>query len=72
MFAKDKEAYVLIWFILKIGGAESVGFFKEVTGFDFESEVIEIKWFMFNGRMDIIKAMGNSKWFDIELKCGVD
>ena len=50
MPANDKEAHVPIWFTLKIGGAEAAGFFKEATGFDSESEVIEIKRSMPNGR----------------------
>ena len=72
MPANDKEAHVPIWFTLKIGGAEAAGFFKEATGFDSESEVTEIKRSMPNGRTDVIKAMGNTKWGDIELKRGVD
>ena len=72
MPAKDKEAHVPIWFTLKIGGAEAAGFFKEATGFDSESEVTEIKRSMPNGKTDIIKAMGNNKWSDIELKRGID
>src|ERR687886_722768 len=68
MPVKDKEAHVPIWFTLKIGGAEAAGFFKEATGFDSESEVTEIKRSMPNGRTDIIKAMGNSKWSDGKLK----
>ena len=72
MPAKDKEAHVPIWFQLKIGGAEAAGFFKEATGFDSESEVTEIKRSLPNGRTDVIKAMGNTKWGDIELKRGVD
>ena len=72
MPANDKEAHVPIWFTLKIGGAEAAGFFKEATGFDSESEVTEIKRSLPNGRTDVIKAMGNTKWGDIELKRGVD
>ena len=62
MPANDKEAHVPIWFTLKIGGAEAAGFFKEATGFDSESEVTEIKRSMPNGKTDVIKAMGNTKW----------
>ena len=50
MPANDKEAHVPIWFTLKIGGAESAGFFKEATGFDSESETTEIKRSMPNGQ----------------------
>jgi phage tail sheath protein FI len=56
MPANDKEAHVPIWFTLKIGGAESAGFFKEATGFDSESEVTEIKRSLPNGRTDVIEA----------------
>ena len=35
-------------------------------------EVTEIKRSMPNGKTDVIKAMGNTKWGDIELKRGVD
>src|SRR5215204_428256 len=72
MPANDKEAHVPIWFTLSIGGAESAGFFKEVKGFDSESEVSEIKRSLPNGRTDVIKAMGNLKWSDIELTRGID
>ena len=72
MPANDKEAHVPIWFKMVIGGAEAAGFFKEATGFDSESEVTEIKRSLPNGRTDVIKAMGNTKWGDIELKRGVD
>ena len=68
----DKEAHVPIWFTLKIGGAEAAGFFKEATGFDSESETSEIKRSLPNGKTDVIKVMGNTKWGDIELKRGVD
>ena len=72
MPANDKEAHVPIWFTLQIGGAEAAGFFKEATGFDSESEAVEIKRSLPNGKTDVIKAMGNTKWGDIELKRGVD
>ena len=72
MPAIDKEAHVPIWFTLKIGGAETAGFFKEATGSDSESETTEIKRSMPNGKTDVIKAMGNTKWGDIELKRGID
>jgi phage tail-like protein len=47
-------------FRLAIGGAESVGLFKEVTGFDSEVEVAAFD------------AEGKPKWSDIELKRGVE
>jgi phage tail-like protein len=72
MPANDKEAHVPVSFTLKISGAESTGIFREATGFDSESEVAEIRRSLPNGRTDIIKAAGNTKWGDIELKRGVD
>ena len=72
MPANDKEAHVPIWCALKIGGAEAAVLFKEATGFDSESEVSETKRSLPNGRTDVIKAMGNTKWSDIELRRGVD
>ena len=72
MPANDKEAYVPIYFTLKIGGAEAAGFFKGATGFDNESETAEIKRSLATGKTDIIKAPSNQKWSDIELKRGVD
>jgi phage tail-like protein len=72
MPAKDKEAPVAVSFKLKISGTESAGVFKEATGFDSESEVSEIKRSLPNGRTEVVKAAGNTKWSDIELKRGVD
>jgi phage tail-like protein len=72
MPANPKEAHVPVWFTLKIGGAESAGFFKEATGFDSESETSEIKTSFGAGPNHSIKVQGNSKWSDIELKRGID
>ena len=73
MPANDKEAHVPIWFTLKIGGAEAAGFFKEATGFDSESpRSPRSSGRCPTGATDVIKAMGNTKWGDIELKRGVD
>ena len=72
MPANAKKADVPVSFRLRIGGAESAGVFKEATGFDSASEVSEIRRSLPNGRTDVIKAMGNTKWGDIELKRGVD
>jgi phage tail-like protein len=72
MPANPKEAHVPVWFTLKIGGAESAGFFKEATGFDSESETTEIKTSFGNGPNHTIKVNANSKWGDIELKRGID
>jgi hypothetical protein len=56
---------------LAIGGAEAAGFFKEATASGYTSGVTamtSVKRSLPNGRTDIIKAMGNNKWGDIELK----
>jgi phage tail-like protein len=68
----DKEAYVANSFLLKIGGAENAGLFREVTGFDSEYEVAEMKRQTPNGKVDVIKVPANRKWSNIELKRGVD
>jgi phage tail-like protein len=72
MPARDKGASVPVSFRLKIGDAEAAGLFKEATGFDSESEVAEIKRSTPDGRTEVIKAPGNTKWGDIELKRGID
>jgi phage tail-like protein len=72
MPANDKEAYVANSFLLKIGGAEAAGLFREVTGFDSEYEVAEMKRAMPNGKVDVIKVPANRKWSNIELKRGID
>jgi phage tail-like protein len=72
MPANDKEAHARASFTLKIGGKESAGTFEEATLFDAGSEASEIKRSLPMGRTDVIKAMGNTKWGDIELKRGTD
>ena len=57
-------------FTLKIGGAEA-GTFEEATALASHSQAAQIKRSMPNGRTDVIKAMGNTKWGDIELKRGI-
>jgi hypothetical protein len=54
---------------LAIGGAESAGFFKEATGFDSAGAFAESapsRRSGSNGRTDVIKAQGNTKWGHIE------
>ena len=72
MPANDKEAYVANSFQLKIGGAENAGLFREVTGFDSEYDMAEMKRQTPNGKVDTIKVPGQRKWSNIELKRGVD
>jgi phage tail-like protein len=59
-------------FRLQVGGREAIGQFREVSGLDTESEIIEQKEVDANGRPVIVKVSGNPKWSNIELKRGVD
>ena len=60
------------YFRLTLGGKESVGVFKEASGFDSETEVIEHKAIDENGRPHTRKVAGGIKWSNITLKRGVD
>jgi hypothetical protein len=56
---------------LSIGGAEAAGFFTESTASASAADATGMRSVtrtLPNGRTDIIKAMGNAKWGDIELK----
>jgi hypothetical protein len=56
---------------IAIGGAEAAGFFKEATDFEYEGDATEIaatRRSLPNGKTDAIKAMGYTKWGDIELR----
>ena len=59
-------------FRLTVGGKEAIGQFREVSGLDSESEIVEHKEVDKNGKPVIIKVPGNLKWSNIELKRGVD
>ena len=59
-------------FKLILGGKESVGMFREISGLDDESEIIEQKEADQNGNPLIVKVPGNLKWSNIELKRGID
>ncbi len=59
-------------FTLQIGGKESSGQFREVSGLDAESEIVEQKETDANGNPIIVKVPGGMKWSNIELKRGVD
>ena len=59
-------------FRLQVGGRESIGQFREVSGLDTENEIIEQKEVDANGRPVIVKVSGNPKWSNIELKRGID
>ena len=54
-----------------IGGAEAAGFFKEASDIEYATQgaaPASLRRSLPNGRTDIIKAMGNTKWNDIDLK----
>ena len=59
-------------FRLNVGGKEAIGQFREVSGLDTESEIIEQKEVDAQGKPTIVKVSGNPKWSNIELKRGVD
>jgi phage tail-like protein len=59
-------------FRLNVGGKEAIGQFREVSGLDTESEIIEQKEVDAQGKPMIVKVSGNPKWSNIELKRGVD
>jgi phage tail-like protein len=59
-------------FRLNLNGHESVGVFRECSGLDSETEVIEHKSVDNKGLPFIRKVPGASKWSNITLKRGVD
>jgi phage tail-like protein len=59
-------------FRLNVGGKEAIGQFREVSGLDTESEVIEHKEVDANGAQRTVKVSGAPKWSNIDLKRGID
>ena len=59
-------------FRLTLAGKEAVGQFREVSGLDSESEIVEQKEVDAQGNPTVIKVNGNLKWSNIELKRGID
>jgi phage tail-like protein len=57
---------------LTLGGNESCGVFKEASGFDSETDVLEHKATDANGRPYTRKVAAGLKWSNITLKRGVD
>ena len=60
------------YFRLDLAGHESIGSFRECTGLDSETSVIEHKAIDENGRPVVRKVPGETKWSNITLKRGVD
>ena len=67
-----KEPRPASFFRLKLGGHESVGVFQQVSGLDSETEVVEHKAVDEQGRPQVRKVAGQTKWSNISLKRGVD
>jgi len=59
-------------FRLTIAGKESIGMFRECSGLDTESEIVEHKEVDANGNVKTVKVPGAAKWSNIELKRGID
>ena len=59
-------------FRLDIGGKEAIGSFRECTGLDSETTVIEHTSVDANGNPIVRKVPGPLKWSNITLKRGVD
>jgi len=59
-------------FRLNIGGKESIGMFRECSGLDSETTVIEHTSIDDQGRPIVRKVPGPVKWSNITLKRGVD
>ena len=60
------------FFMLNVGGKESAGMFREVSGLDSETDVVEQKSVDSKGIPTIRKVPGAHKWSNITLKRGVD
>ena len=59
-------------FKLTLAGKEAMGQFREVSGLDSESEIVEQKEVDANGHPVVLKVNGNHKWSNIEMKRGID
>jgi phage tail-like protein len=68
----SKEPRPASHFRLDLGGRQGVGMFRECSGLDSETSVIEHKSIDDNGRPVVRKVPGEIKWSNITLKRGVD
>jgi len=59
-------------FRLTLGGKESAGVFREVSGLKNESDVISHKYVDDQGKQVTRNLVGSTKWSNIECKRGVD
>jgi len=67
-----KEPRPASFFRLKLSGREAIGMFRECSGIDSETSVIEQKSCDDQGRPFTRKVAGETKWSNISLKRGVD
>jgi phage tail-like protein len=67
-----KEPRPASFFRLKLGGREAIGMFRECSGLDSETTVIEQQAVDDSGRPVVRKVPGSTKWSNITLKRGVD
>jgi phage tail-like protein len=70
--AKAKEPRLGSFFRVTLGGKESIGVFREVSGLSSETEVTEEREVDERGRPVVRKVPGATKWSNITLKRGVD
>jgi phage tail-like protein len=68
----DKQPRPSSHFRLNLGGRENVGMFRECSGLDSETDVIEQKSVDANGLPVVRKVPGSTKWSNITLKRGID
>jgi phage tail-like protein len=59
-------------FKLTLGGKESAGVFREISGLDNETDVVEHKYVDEQGKQTVRKVAGSNKWSNLSLKRGVD
>ena len=67
-----KEPRPASFFRLKLSGKEAIGMFRECSGLDSETTVIEQMSIDPNGHPFVRKVPGATKWSNITLKRGVD
>jgi phage tail-like protein len=67
-----KEPRPASHFKLTLGGKESAGVFREISGLDNESDVVEHKFVDEQGFQAVRKVPSATKWSNLALKRGVD
>jgi phage tail-like protein len=72
LMAKAKEPRPTSFFRVTLGGKESIGVFREVSGLSSETEVTEEREVDDRGRPIVRRVPGATKWGNITLKRAVD